>query len=513
MSTPSYPPIQGTTLALLTLALSLATFMQVLDTSIANVSIPNISGDLAVSPDQGTWVITSFAVSNAIALPLSGWLARRFGEVRLFVIATLLFTVASMLCGLSSNLPMLVGFRILQGAVAGPMIPLSQSLLLSNYPPEKKGLALALWSMTVVLAPIFGPILGGFITDNLSWPWIFYINVPVGIFASYLTWRLLHKRETPTERLPIDGIGLVLLVLGVGSLQLLLDKGNELDWFNSHLIMTLSAIATITLSAFIIWELTDKHPVVDLTLFRQRNFAVGTTAISIGYMTFFAGVVIYPLWLQTQMGYTASWAGLSAAPLGVLPVFLSPLVGKNMHKFDLRMLVTFSFLVFGSVAWWASHFNTSASFADLTLPRFVQGLGMAFFFIPLMSILLAGLPANRIASASGLSNFLRILGGSFGTSLSIALWDRRESFHHSRLTEGITVYSPNYQSALASFHQLGISTPVAQGMMQFQLGGQSFILALNDVFMVSAMVFFGLIGLIWLAKPPFGATKIASGEH
>ncbi len=505
------PPIQGASLALLTLGLSLATFMQVLDTSIANVSIPSIAGDLAVSPNQGTWVITSFAVSNAIALPLSGWLARRFGEVRLFITATLLFTLASTLCALSSSLPMLVVFRVIQGAVAGPMIPLSQSLLLSNYPQEKKGLALALWGMTVVLAPIFGPILGGYITDNLSWPWIFYINVPVGIIATYLTWRLLHARETATERKPIDGVGLALLIIGVGSLQLLLDKGNELDWFHSNFIVTLTVISVITLAAFIIWELTDQHPVVDLSLFKERNFTVGTTAISIGYMTFFSGVVIYPLWLQTQMGYTATWAGLSAAPLGILPVFLSPFVGKNMHKFDLRILVTFSFLVFGSVAWWASNFNTSASFAALTLPRFVQGLGMAFFFIPLMSILLSGLPHNRIASASGLSNFLRILGGSFGTSLSIALWDRRESFHHSRLAESVTAYNANTHAAMAIFQQQGIPTATAHALIQRQLGGQAYILALNDVFFVSSLIFFGLISLIWLAKPPFGAPPEGGG--
>lgn len=506
-------PIRGAALAWLTLGLSLATFMQVLDTSIANVSIPNIAGDLAVSPDQGTWIITSFAVSNAISLPLSGWLARRFGEVRLFVIATLLFTLASMLCGLSSNLPMLIGFRILQGAVAGPMIPLSQSLLLSNYPNEKKGLALALWSMTVVLAPIFGPILGGYITDNLSWPWIFYINVPVGIIASWLTWQMLRKRETETENRPIDGLGLFLLIIGVGSLQLLLDKGNELDWFDSHAIVALAIISSISLVTFIIWELTETYPVVDITLFARRNFAVGTLAISIGYMVFFSGVVVYPLWLQTQLGYTATWAGLSTAPLGILPVFLSPLIGRFMHRIDLRLLVSFSFLTFGSVAFWASNFNTEASFDQLTLPRFAQGLGMAFFFIPLMSILLSGLPHNRLASASGLSNFMRMIGGSFGTSLSIALWDRRESFHHSRLAEGINSFDPHYRHLIAQLQQQGIPQRTSDAILQSQIGGQSYMLALNDVFFVSSLIFFSLIALVWLAKPPFSAAKAGSAEH
>ncbi|MHB1677239.1 MAG: DHA2 family efflux MFS transporter permease subunit [Sulfuriferula sp.] len=506
-------PIRGPALALLTLALSLATFMQVLDTSIANVSIPDISGDLAVSPNQGTWVITSFAVSNAISLPLSGWLAKRFGEVKLFVAATLLFTLASMFCGLSTSLPMLMVFRIIQGAVAGPMIPLSQSLLLANYPPEKKGLALSLWGMTVVVAPIFGPILGGYITDNFSWPWIFYINVPVGLVSTYFTWKLLSKRETEKVRLPIDKTGLFLLIVGVGSLQLLLDKGNEMDWFGSSFIVVLSILSLVTLTIFIIWELTATHPVVDLSLFSVRNFTIGTTAISLGYMTFFSGVVVYPLWLQTQMGYTATWAGLSAAPIGILSVILSPLVGKYMNRFDLRALASFSFLVFALIAYWASSFNTNANFAQLTLPRFFQGIGMTFFFIPLMSILLSGLPPNRIASASGLSNFLRILGGSFGTSLSVALWDRRESFHHSQLTENVAVMNPATQTALHALHGLGLSPFGSLAVIEQQVSKQSYMLAVNDVFIASAWIFGGLMIFIWLAKPPFASGKVGGGEH
>jgi DHA2 family multidrug resistance protein len=505
-------PVQGTSLALLTLSLSLATFMQVLDTSIANVSIPTIAGDLAVSPNQGTWVITSFAVSNAIALPLSGWLAKHFGEVRLFIAATLLFTIASMLCGLSSSLPMLVVFRIFQGAVAGPMIPLSQSLLLANYPHEKKGLALALWSMTVVLAPIFGPILGGYITDNMSWPWIFYINIPVGLIASYITWQILKDRETETVRLPIDTIGLILLIVGVGSLQLLLDKGNDLDWFNSDTIRILAVVATVCISFFVAWELTERHPVVDLSLFKVRNFSVGTISISLGYMTFFSGVVVYPLWLQTQMGYTATWAGLSAAPIGILSVIFSPIVGKNMHKIDLRILASFSFLVFAGITFWASSFNTSATFMQLTLPRFFQGIGMACFFIPLMSILLSGLPQNRVASASGLSNFLRVLGGSFGTSLSVALWDRRESLHHSQLTENISAGDAVTNHALSALHSIGLPHMPSLAFLERSVDSQSYMLAVNDIFIASSWIFLALMFFVWLARPPFAAGR-GGGEH
>ncbi|HEX5314166.1 MAG TPA: DHA2 family efflux MFS transporter permease subunit, partial [Gammaproteobacteria bacterium] len=261
-----YPPITGGRLALLTVGVSLALFMNVLDTSIANVAIPTIAGNLAVSADEGTWVITSFAVSLAIALPLTGWLGKRFGEVRLFLAATLLFSLFSLLCGLAVSLPMLIVCRVLQGAVAGPMIPLSQSLLLANYPPEKQATALSIWGMIAVVAPVVGPVLGGMVTDDFSWPWVFYINVPVGIVAVAITAFILRGRETDKERRPIDKIGLGLLVVGVASLQIMLDKGNELSWFSSSTICWLAAIAVVALSFFVVWELTEANPVVDLTL-------------------------------------------------------------------------------------------------------------------------------------------------------------------------------------------------------------------------------------------------------
>jgi MFS transporter, DHA2 family, multidrug resistance protein len=296
------PPLAGARLALGTVALSLATFMNVLDTSIANVSLPSIAGDLGVSPDQGTWVITSFGVANAIALPLTGWLTRRFGQVRLFTLSVFLFVIASFLCALAPSLGVLIGFRILQGAVAGPMIPLSQSLLLSSYPKSKSGSALGMWSVTTLVAPVVGPVLGGWITDNIAWPWIFYINVPVGIVAGLVTWFVYRRRETPTARVPIDRIGLVLLVLWVGALQILLDQGKDLDWFNSGEIVALAVVALVGFTLFLIWELTDKHPIVDLSLFRRRNFWVSTLAMLLAYGAFFGNVVLLPLWLQQYMG-------------------------------------------------------------------------------------------------------------------------------------------------------------------------------------------------------------------
>lgn len=507
-----HPPLPKNTLTLLTISLSLAIFMNVLDTSIANVSIPSIAGDLGVSPNEGTWVITSFAVSMAIALPLSGWLAKRFGEVRLFVGSVILFTVASLLCGLSENLQMLLFFRVVQGAVAGPMIPLSQSLLLSNYPDEKKGLATAFWAMTAVLAPIFGPILGGWITDNYTWPWIFYINLPVGIISAFLTWNILRERETEIVKLPVDTVGLVLLIIGIGSLQIMLDKGNDLDWFHSSFIVTLCAIAVIALSFFIVWELTEKHPVVDLTLFKQINFTIGTVAIALGYLAFFGGVVVFPLWLQTQMGYTPTWAGFAAAPIGVFSFILSPFVGKFMHRMDLRILVSFSFLVFAWVSFWNSTFNTDTSFTALVIPRLVQGIAMSCFFIPLLSVLLSGLPANRVASAAGLSNFLRIVAGSFGTSISITLWSRRESFHHSHLVEHINLYNPASQQTLNTLHDVGLNQTASYQLLANTITNQAYMLSTNDIFWLSGWLFLCLLALIWFAKPPFmGSNNNAGG--
>src|SRR6478752_6290773 len=350
------PPLTGSALVLGTIALSLATFMNVLDTSIANVSIPAIAGDLGVSPDQGTWVITSFGVANAISLPLTGWLTQRFGQVRLFTLSILLFVLSSFLCALAPSLGLLILFRVIQGAVAGPMIPLSQSLLLSSYKKERAGTALAMWSITTLVAPVAGPLLGGWITDNISWPWIFYINIPVGIAAAAVTWMIYRPRETATVRLPIDGVGLGLLVIWVGALQVMLDRGKDLDWFESPQIAILAIVVVVGFAFFLIWELTDKHPVVDLSLFKRRNFWSGAFATAVAYGLFFGNVVILPLWLHQFMGYTATQAGMIMAPVGMLAIIFSPIVGLTVGKVDPRRYATFSFLVFALVLWMRSNF-------------------------------------------------------------------------------------------------------------------------------------------------------------
>jgi DHA2 family multidrug resistance protein len=508
-----FEPLSGAALVLGTVAVSLATFMNVLDTSIANVSIPAIAGDLGVSPAQGTWVITSFAVANAISVPLTGWLTQRFGQVRLFTASVLLFVIASWLCGLASNIGMLIAFRVLQGLVAGPMIPLSQTLLLASYPKAKAGMAMAMWGMTVLVAPVVGPLLGGWITDNISWHWIFYINVPVGVFAAALTWSIYGKRDPGPRRVPLDVVGLILLVLFVGAMQIMIDKGKELDWFGSRQIVTLAIVSSVSFLFFLAWELTDKHPVVDLRLFAQRNFLTGTLALSAGYGLFFGNVVLLPLWLQQYMSYTATWAGLVTAPVGLLAIVLSPWVGKNVSRIDPRKLATIAFVGFALVLWMRSNFNAQADFMTILIPTILQGAAMAFFFIPLQAITFAGLPAERMPAAAGLSNAVRITAGAVGTSVFTTLWESRATLHHAQLSEAINRGNDAAPQAIGQLTAGGLSNEQALATIDRTINQQAYTMAVTDLFYLSALVFLLLTLVIWLARPGIGAGQAGGSAH
>jgi DHA2 family multidrug resistance protein len=499
-------------LALSTVGLSLATFMQILDLTICNVSLPTIAGNLGVSNDQSTWVITSFAVSNAIALPLTGFLTRRFGEVRLFAACTLFFALASLLCGIAQSMEMLIFFRVLQGAVAGPMYPVTQSLLVGIYPPAKRGMALAILSMVTIVAPVVGPILGGVITDNYSWPWIFLINVPIGIFACVVVTSQMRGKVEKTGRPKVDFIGLTALIIGVGSLQIVLDKGNDADWFDSNFIIIGSIVAVIALVVFVIWELTDKDPIVDLRLFRHRNFTTGTLALMLGYSAFFAVVLLVPLWVQRNLGYTATWAGFAMAPIGVIPVLTTFFVGKYATRLDLRVLGAISFFAMGATCFLRSGFYLEVDYYHVAMAQLWMGVGVALFFMPTLTILLSDLKQEEIASGSGLATFLRTLGGSFSASLTTMLWTRRAVFQHERLAEHITVYDPTTQVAL---QQLGEGDPVrAASVLNNVVTQQAYQLSFNEVFHLLGWLFFALVVLIWFAKPPFLAKPGApSGGH
>ncbi|MBU8974970.1 DHA2 family efflux MFS transporter permease subunit [Lysobacter sp. MMG2] len=503
-------------IALTTVGLALASFMQVLDTTIANVSLPTISGNLGASANQATWVITSFAVSNAIALPLTGFLTRRYGERKLFTWATLAFVIASLLCGLANSMGLLVAARALQGFVAGPMYPVTQALLISIYPPHKRGQAIALLAMVTVVAPIAGPILGGWITDNYSWEWIFFINVPIGIFSSIVVGRQLKGRPERLEKPKMDYIGLATLVLGVGALQIMLDLGNDEDWFNSTKIVWLTVIAVIALAVFVIWELTEKDPIVNLRLFRHRNFASGTAAMVMAYSAFFSVGLLVPLWLQRNLGYTPIWAGYASAPIGILPVLLTPLVGKYAPKTDLRVLATFAFIVMAATSFYRSGFNLDVDFQRVAEVQLWQGLGVALFFMPVLTILLSDLEPHEIAAGSGLATFVRTLGGSFAASLTTWAWNQRSTIHHARLTENISAYDPAMQQTVAALGQ-GDTQRGALALNQM-ISQQAVQIGFNEIFHLLGILFLVVIVFVWFAKPPFaakmgGGGAAAAGGH
>lgn len=496
------PPLHGAELLLVTFAISVATFMEVLDMTIVNVSVPAIAGTLGVSPTEGTWTITSYSLTAAIVQPLTGWLGRRFGEVRVFVASTLLFVVFSALCGFATSMPMLVGCRLIQGAVSGPMAPMAQSLLMRSYRPEKRGVALGIWGMVIFVAPIFGPTLGGWITDNLSWPWLFYINVPVGLIAGAAVWGLMRRRETERKFVPVDAVGLLLLFAGVGALQYMVDNGNDKDWFASPLIVTAAIIAVVGITVLVAWELTDWHPVIDLHLFRFHNFSTGLTALCLGSAAIFGVTVIYPLFLETTVGYTATWAGLAMAPVGLLSVILMPLVGANLRHLNLRLAATFGFLVLAGVSYWLSLLNETASFWQICTPRLFQGVGMAFFFMPLQQIIFSDIDPAHLASAAGISNFVRNITVSMTTAGSIWLWSARTDFHHTALAQHVAAGNA-WNDWSARLSSLGLDGSAALARTEDVVMLQARILGGNDVFLAFALLALVVLPAIWLARPPF----------
>jgi DHA2 family multidrug resistance protein len=487
----------GMTLAITSIALALGTFMQVLDSTIANVSIPTIAGNLGVSTSQGTWVITSFAVANGVSVPLTGWLMMRYGVVKTFVFSVAAFTVASFLCGISWNLPSLIAFRILQGAVSGPMIPGSQALLIMIFPPAKRGTALAIWSMTTLVAPICGPILGGYISDNISWPWIFLINLPIGIICSVVCWRAMRSRETATRKAPVDRTGFMLLLIWVGALQVMLDTGKDADWFSSPAIIVEVIVAIVAFIAWLIWELNEAHPIVDLSLMKSRNFVLATLVSCLGYALFFGTNLLQPLWLQTQMGYIATWAGLVAAPSGVVAVILTPVAARLLNKMDARWTASLSLAAFAASFYLRSLFTSDVDFYALVIPMLVQGVAMSTFFVSMVTLSLNGVHGAQIPMASGLYNFMRITAGSFAASLVTTVWDRSEALHQTRLSEVMGARSPPFVMAVQKLQEAGMTMQQAVGSIAHQVTNQAYLLATVDIFRISALLMVILIPCVW----------------
>jgi DHA2 family multidrug resistance protein len=489
-------PLKGASLAITAVALALGTFMQVLDLTIANVSLPTIAGNLGASTDQSTWIITSFVVANGIGVPLTGWLMARFGVVRTFLWSVAAFTAASLLCGLAWSLESLVAFRALQGIVSGPMIPGSQALMIAIFPRDRRAMALAVWSITSLTAPVCGPILGGYICDNLHWGWIFLINVPVGVLVVLLCRQNLAGRDLAAHPMRLDTIGLGLLVVWAGALQILLDRGKNADWFASDFIVALGVIAFIGFCAFLWWEITEDHPIIDLSLFRQRNFALGTLVFCLGNSVFLANMLVLPLWLQTQLGYTATWAGLASAPAAAVAVVLTPLVARAMSRFDARLIASAAFLAAAASYYLRASLTNDASFWAIAFPMAVQGIANAGFFVAALSILLDGIPAERIPMASGLSNFARIIASGFAVSIVTTLWDRREALHQSRLADMAT--GPVFDRMREAMEGQGMSGGSGLVAMARGLEGQAYLLASIDIFTLSMWLSLALTGLVWL---------------
>jgi DHA2 family multidrug resistance protein len=498
------PPLHGLALVLLTIAAAMSTFMEILDITVANVSVPTIAGALGVSTNQGTWIISAYSVAAAIAVPLTGWLSKRFGEAKLFVWSVLAFTLMSALAAFSQSLTMLVIFRLLQGFVSGPMVPLSQTLLVRNFPPEKRGAAMGIWAMTVILAPICGPLLGGFISDNFHWSWIFLINIPIGLFGGITIWYLMRHRDSAIVPIPLDKIGLALMVVGIACLQLMLEVGHDYDWFASPFIATLGIVALVSLTLFIAWAVMTEHPIVDVHLMRDPNFRYGVILLSVGFMTYFGSVVIFPLWLQTVMGYTAAQAGMATAPIGVFTLLLSPIIGKNIGRLNLRILATFSFAVMGAVSVWNSVMTLDVSFWNVVSPRLVQGIGMSCFFLPVQALMLSNITPDNMAAASGLSNFLRTLGAAIGTAISVTSWDYLASMNRASMMENINAYNPANTAYLEKLQTTGMGNEQSYAVIERTVSAQSYMVATNEFFLYSALLFFLLMGVVWLTKPRKG---------
>jgi DHA2 family multidrug resistance protein len=500
--------LSGLPMVLAVATLAFANFMVVLDMTIANVSVPNIAGGLAVSPQEGTWVITSYAVAEAITVPLTGWLASRFGAVRVFTIAIGMFGLCSMLCGLAPSLGALVVFRIMQGLSGGPMMPLSQTLLQRLVPPKFRAQTMGLWAMTTLVAPIMGPVLGGSISDALGWSWVFFINVPVAIILVFVALRTLPRKDF-TERKPVDFIGLGLLILWVGAMQIMLDKGEELDWFNSPFIVSLLVTAVIGFIAFLIWELTEEHPIVDLRVFRHRGFAMACFAMTLAFAGMFSSIVLIPLWLQTNQGYTATWAGYVTGFNGALAVIAAPIVAILVTKTDPRRLVTFGILWMAMVMFWRSTLVQGLSFHQLILPQLAQGLAMPFFFIPLMTLAMAALKPAELASGAGLLNFVRTTAGAFATSLTTTSW-----------TDTGTTVRANMVGQLNGTDEIinklglnGISMESARALIDSVVQSQAVMVATNHVFMVISALMAVSVAAIWFAPKPTGPVQGASNAH
>ena len=506
---PDSAPLTGLPLYIAAILIGLGNFLVVLDTTIANVSVPTIAGNLGVSSTQGTWVITSYAVAEAITVPLTGWLAKKFGAQRTFITCYLGFAVISLLCGLSHSMTMLLGMRVLLGLFGGPIMPLSQMLLLRVFPKEKATLATVIWAMTTLIGPVAGPILGGIICDNYGWMWIFFMKVPIAAAGGLTLMVLMKGQADPKGNAIIDKVGLALLIVWVGALQIMLDEGRNQDWFASPEIRHLGIVALLGFIAFLIWELTEKNPIVDLKIFRHRGFVGAATTYAVGFGGFFASIVILPLWLQSNMGYTATWAGYATGIMGILAVLSSPLVGKAVEKVDPRLVVCLGVIGLGGIMLWRMwEFNPEVTFLQMAWPTLLTGIFMVMFFVPVTGLAMASVDHDEQANAAGLSNFMRTLAGAFATSLIQSSWSNATRHNQTELAGAMS----NGQLTIDGMTSSGVPHDVATHMLSMVVEGQSVMLATLNMFGVIALCLGFAAAIIWLVPKPKGPID-TSGAH
>ena len=498
---------------LIAIAVMSSTFMEVLDTTVVNVSLPHIAGSLSATTDEATWTLTSYLVANAIILPMTGWLAGRFGRKRLLLMAVTGFTAASFLCGLAPSLPFLIIFRVIQGACGGGLQPLSQAVLLESFPAEKRGQAMAFWALGIVVAPMLGPVIGGWLTDNYSWRWVFYINVPIGVLAILLTQAFIFD---PTylrrERTGIDYWGIGLLVVGMGSLQIMLDKGQEEDWFGSHFIMILAVLAVVGLGGLIIRELRAEHPVIDLSVFRNRSYAVGTFLMTTVGFVLYGSTVLYPLMMQELLGYTATHAGVTNFPRGMASFIFMPFVGFLVGKVDARKLLAAGLLLTAAAMFEVSFFSLDVGFWDFALPLVLQGAGLGLIFVPLTTVSNDSIPRERMGNATSIFNLMRNIGASVGISSVETLQFRHMQTHINYLGQHVTEASLRTQQTLAGMRQTfigkGVDAATADHRAHAALWGmvqqQAAMLSYNDVFRFLGWLFLVMLPLLFLMEKPKG---------
>ena len=507
---------------LVAVAVMCGTFMEVLDTTVVNVSLPHIAGSLSVSIDESTWALTSYLVANAIILPMTGWLANQFGRKRLLMLAVTGFTIASVLCGLATTLPMLVFFRIVQGATGGALQPISQAVLLEAFPPQDRGKAMGFWGLGIVVAPILGPVLGGWITENYSWRWVFYINLPVGVLSLYMTQRFVFDPAYIKRRAQsIDYWGMGLLAVGIGALQVMLDKGQQDDWFESALITTLAVVAFGALLAFIVRELKTDNPVVDLRVLKVRTYATGVFLMTVLGLVLYGSLVLLPIMLQTLLHYPAVQAGIAMAPRGMGSFIAMPIVGAVLARLGARKLLVAGLVVGGSTLLWLGSLNLQAGYWDIFWPQFVQGISLGLLFVPLTTISMGPIPKERMGNATSIFNLMRNIGGSIGVAFATSLLARQQQVHTAILTSHVSLYDPATRDRLAmmasGFRAAGADAVTAMRQATAALAGlvqqQAAMLAFVDVFRLLGVVFVAMVPLVFLMRPPRPGTGGAAGVH